>query len=79
MYKILAKREEKEKKKQQKEKKQQKAHKNRNGELGGVIKTANVVKIAEDIAFCGRERRLGFAGRGEVTTASVREFWSFML
>lgn len=39
-----------------KEKAQQKAHKNRNGRLWGVIKTPNVVKIAEDTTFCGRQR-----------------------
>lgn len=77
-------------KREKKEKKaQQKAHKNRNGRLWGVIKTPKVVKIAEDTTFCGRQRGLGrclkfFRGgerseEREITTASVREFWSFML
>lgn len=49
-------------KREKKEKKaQQKAHKNRNGRLWGVIKTPNVVKIAEETTFCGRQRGLGGA------------------
>lgn len=41
--------------KEKKEKKaQQKGHKNRNGRLWGVIKTPNVVKIAEDTTKDGK-------------------------